>query len=168
VNTLAWHSGDLALRPYIDAAIRGWIGTKYMSGQQVRGAHADCVRFACGVLDDLYGRRRILPRNLAIDAAIHAPEEAWAQLRRLLEVYPEAEALHPDEDGIWNVEPGDVVVTGLKNGGPGHLVIVGARASTCWEAPRPACAVREIGIGLHPTQHVKHAFRMSDRESWVR
>lgn len=166
--TLLWHSHDAALAAAVHAAILRWEGTRYMSGQQVRGSHADCIRFACGVLDDLYGWRRELPRNLALDTATHAPDEAWAQLRRLLEVYPEAEALHRDTMGYWHVEPGDVVVVGSRNGGPGHLVVVGARPNTCWESPRPGCAVREIGVGLHPKLHVKHAFRMSDRESWVR
>lgn len=165
---LLWHQGDPAIAAAVDSAIRGWAGTKYMSGQQVRGAHADCVRFAAGVIDDLYGRRRELPRNIAMDAANHAPGEAEEQLRRLLEVYPEAEPLHRDTMGYWHVEPGDLVVVGTKRGGPGHLVIVGARLNTCWEAPRPGCSVREIGVGLHPHVDVKHAYRMRDRFLWLR
>lgn len=167
---LSWSwSGDPAFVAVVDKAIWGWYGTRYMTGQQIRGVHADCVRYGSGIYDDLYGWRRELPRNLALDSAIHNPAEAWAQLRRLLEVYPEAKPLHADVHGVWHVEPADCVVTGTRKGGPGHFIMVGARPNTCWEAPCPRQPVREIGIGLHPgLVFIKHAFRMRDRLSWVR
>lgn len=150
----------------IDRAIRGWAGTRYMSGQQVRGQHADCVRFACGVLDDLYGWRRPLPRNIALDACVHAPEAAWAQLRALLGVYPEARQLPLNTLGDYEVEPADLIVVGPPGKGPGHLIIVGAERNTAWEAPSQGQCVRKIGIGLSPGQQIKHVLRMSDRLSW--
>jgi hypothetical protein len=119
------------------------------------------------VLDDLYGRRRELPPNLALDAAMHAPAKARAQLRALLSIYPEAELRPRGDDGCWDVEPADVVVAGQGNSGPGHLILVGAEPNTCWEAPSPGQSVRKIGIGLHPGTRVRHVYRMRDRLDWL-
>lgn len=153
----------------IDEVVRSWAGTPYMSGQQVKGPDGavDCVRFGCGVLDELYGRRRELPRNLPLDTAFHDREAAMAGMRRLLRLYPELERVEErDDEGRLIVEPSDVLATGPKHGGPGHLVLVGVRPNTCWEASHPR--VREIGVGLDPrVMHVFRVYRARDRARWV-
>jgi len=137
-----------------------------MSGQQVAGQATDCIRFVTGVLDTLYGWRRELPKNHPLDTALHSPEEAWAALRNLLRLYPEAEQVPPRMDGVWEVQPGDIVVTGPSQGGPGHAILVGPDKNTCWEAADPH--VCKIGIGLsYRTQRVYKVYRMNNREEWI-
>jgi hypothetical protein len=166
--TLRWSCPEelRPLLPAIDAEIRAWAGTRYMSGQQVKGVHADCVRSGTGIIDGLYGYRRTLPRNIALDACQHAPEAARAQFRLLLSIYPEARLLPLNPLGDYDVQPADLVVVGPRAGGPGHLIIVGAEVNTAWEAPSVGQCFRKIGIGLSAGQHVKHVLRMSDRLSW--
>jgi hypothetical protein len=152
----------------VKLAIEKWNGTPYMSGQQVPGpgGAVDCIRYACGVLDDLYGYRRVLPRNLPLDTSIHAPESARAAMRKLLRMYPEAEAVLPTKDGQSEVEPADIIATGPSYGGPGHAVLVGWEPNTCWEASSPR--VRKVGIGIDPrTMRVFGVYRMRDRERWL-
>lgn len=167
-SRLQWSwTGEPEFLVVVDREIRAWAGTRYMSGQQVRGEHADCIRYGCGIWDGLYGWRRELPRNLALDAATHSPEAAREQLRLLLSVYPHACQVLPIH-GVYHVEPGDFVVTGFRKGGEGHLVVVGAEPNTCWEAPHKHSAVRKIGIGLHACLDIKHVYRASDRMRWLR
>lgn len=139
-----------------------------MSGQQVKGLDGavDCIRFGTGCLDDLYGHRRELPQNLPLDACMHAPEETMLALRKLLLVYPEAKQVHRSPDGVYHVEPMDLVVAGPVGGGPGHLIVVGWEPNTCWEANKPC--VRKVGVGLDPKiADVKRVYRMSDRHRWL-
>lgn len=154
---------------HIDAILKSWRGTPYGSGQQVRGPQGavDCVRFGAGVLDDLYGHCRELPRNLALDSAVHSREAAETQVRAILRLYPELEFVAPGEDGLFTVEPGDAIVVGPEHGGPGHLMMVGARPNTLWEAIKPE--VSEVGSTLDPEQRtLKHVLRANNRALWLR
>jgi len=162
---------DALLMARVRAVQLAWNDTPYFSGSQTRGptGGVDCVRLGTGMADDLFGWRRELPPNLALDTATHDRDEAEAQLRRLLRVYPELDALEVDmETGAYLVQPMDMVVVGPANGGSGHLVVVGWRPNTCWEADRPR--VREIGVGSPAGQLgyvVKHAYRFRNRERWL-
>lgn len=152
----------------LETSLKSWRGTPYATGQQVRGKQGavDCVRFGAAVLDDLYGFRRELPRNIALDACVHAPDEAVAQVSKLLRIYHELDVVHPGEDGLFTVEPADMVIVGPAGGGPGHLMVVGYRPNTLWEAIRPE--VSEVGCTLDPdNRSVKHVFRANDRWHWV-
>lgn len=151
----------------IDEVLRSWNGTPYMSGQQLKGEAVDCVHFGAAVADELYGWHNDLPDNIALDACSHDAEESWRQVRKLLAVYPQLGPVRPREDGLYDVEPGDLVVVGPASGGPGHLMVVGARPNTMWEADKPA--VREVGIQHDPqTRHVKHVYRFADRWRWLK
>ena len=49
-----------AAQDRLQDVLRGWEGTPYRAGAQAKGRDGgvDCVRFVCGVLDELYGERR--------------------------------------------------------------------------------------------------------------
>lgn len=106
-----------------------WRGTPYMAGQQMRGVGVDCVRFVAAVLDEFYLREPVPIETLPTDAALHARDSAIAGMKRLRELYMPND---PVEDG--SLEPADVLVTGPKNGGPGHAMIVGPRRNQLWHA----------------------------------
>lgn len=133
-----------------------WRGTPYMAGQQCLGAGVDCVRFVAAVLDELYHRAPVPIATLPPDAALHSREGAIAGMKRIRELYMPNDAI---EDG--SIEPGDVLVTGPRNGGPGHAMIVGPRPSELWHAAGDA--VHMSGLGFAGETKVFRVYRMRDR-----
>jgi cell wall-associated NlpC family hydrolase len=141
-------------------ALARWDGTPYVPGAQARGAGVDCVRFVAAVLDEL--RRRVTPiETLPNDAALHAPGPARAAMLRLRRAYGPSALVHDD-----SLEPGDVVVTGVEGGGPGHALIAGDRPNVLWESPGQG--VRRVGLSaLRRAGVVVFAvYRPTDKPSW--
>lgn len=132
-----------------------------MHNQQVKGRAVNCLRFACGVWDDLFGWRRKLPRDLPGDAGIHSPGAAMRALRDLLLVYPE----HVRVRGR-DVQPGDLVVVGPALAGPTHAYIVGPRPNTLWHATPPRVSSTGIELDFR-TNRVRRIYRISDRTAWL-
>ena len=132
-----------------------------MHNQQQRGVAVNCLRFACGVWDDLFGWHRELPNDLPGDTGVHSPETAWKALKALLRVYPEHERVFGSE-----VEPGDLVVVGPALGGPMHALIVGARKNQLWEAVKPRVSATGIDLNFR-TSRVMRIYRVRGREGWL-
>lgn len=168
---------DLIWTPYSDEfpefavaklkhILNSWAGTPYGEGQQCRGktGSVDCVRFVCAVLDELDGGTRRKVVTLPHDTAMHSPESARASMRRIMRLFMPH---RPVTDK--RVEPGDVLVTGPRHGGPGHAMIVGFQKNTIWEATSPY--VRRVGWSLKGNLHNKlyRVLRMTDRSKrWAK
>jgi cell wall-associated NlpC family hydrolase len=140
-----------------------WDHTPYISGQQSPGEKGgvDCVRFVCAVLDACYGVDHNIPRQVQ-DRALHDPEGAQAVVTMIREYYPDHKDL---PDGDREVEPGDIIVTGHSQGGPGHAILVGARKNTLWQAMTRR--VRMGGLGL--LRHYQQIFVIirPDKTLWL-
>lgn len=140
-----------------------WEGTPYREGQQCRGYGTDCVRFVCAVLDELDGQFREFT-TLPSDTSLHSPVSARASLRRIMRIFMPH---RPVKDGT--AQPGDVLITGPRHGGPGHAMIVGFQRNTIWECTSPC--VQRVGWGLEGNLHNKlfRVLRMTDRSKrWVK
>ncbi len=152
-----------AVTAKLERILGTWEGTPYMEGCQAvgSGGGVDCVRFVSGVLDALYGFQRVPIDRLPQDMALHRPESARAAMRQILRIYePNVEV----KDG--RAQPGDVVIVGEAQGGPGHALIVGTRKNTLWHATQ-SIGVHFTGFGQYARVAVVHAvFRMADREQW--
>ena len=147
------------------AVLASWDDTPYQHNQQIKGVGVNCSRFLAGVLDEMYRRptKTVLP-DFPADGAMHDRAGAFRALRFFLDHYPN----HPDEvvDG-W-CEPGDVIVVGPVNGGPGHAMIVGVDPNTVWHSPGPEESVCFTGFSLpEKYQRLFAVYRMSDRENWA-
>lgn len=121
MSTLTWSTEKLpdVLSARLAAAIAVWKGTKYHEGAQRPGAGVDCWRFVSAVADDMRLRPWIkLPRMIA-DAAMHNPEKARAALRWAMREHELTEI-----EGMA-IRPGDTVIAGPKDGGPGHAMLAG-------------------------------------------
>lgn len=152
---------DLLMR--LADVLVSWNRTPYREGQQCKGYGTDCVRFVCGVLDELQGTKTPI-KTLPQDASLHAPELARASMRKIMTLFGPYDKV---EDG--KVQPGDILVTGPRNGGPGHAMIVGFQRNTIWEATSPC--VRRIGWSIEACLHNKlyHVIRVRDRETrWAK
>lgn len=147
----------------LEAILTSWWGTPYRENQQCKGYGADCVRFVCGVLDELDGGTRRKVKTLPSDVSLHSPETARRSMRTIMKLFmPHSRVLD------MTAQPGDVLVTGPKHGGPGHAMIVGTQKNTLWEATSPS--VRRVGWAIGSNLHNKlyRVLRMTDRsDRWV-
>ena len=147
----------------LEEILLSWRGTPYREGQQCKGYGADCVRFVCAVLDELDGDYRKF-KTLPSDASLHSPESARASMKQIMKIFmPHL----PVKDNT--AEPGDILITGPKRGGPGHAMIVGFRRNTLWEATSPR--IHQVGWSLKGNLHNKlfRVLRMTDRSKrWVK
>lgn len=140
--------------------IREWEGTPYGAGQKCKGVAVDCVRFVSSVLDELTGKSHDLDR-LPQDASFHNKELVGAGLRSFLTMYP-SDIL---PEGVPS-EPGDVIVMGPRNGGPGHAAIVGKGAY--WHCGPDRVCMGGLGFpdngGVYTFKHIR---RLRDRNNWL-
>lgn len=142
--------------------ISNWEGTPYMSGQQQRGTAADCIGFVFGVVDEMYGRKSPDRTVLPPDTAMHSREQALATIRALRRLYAPNE---PVTDGT--IEPGDIIVTGHRQGGPGHVMIAGSKRNTLWHCVNEI-GVCQTGIGFADGyERIFGVYRFNDRERWI-
>ncbi|MEK7425261.1 MAG: hypothetical protein AAB131_15630, partial [Actinomycetota bacterium] len=123
---LRWAPGDEQTSSRLRAILEPWLGTPYVAGQRLRGVGADCVGFACSVMDEMLGRSDTPRERLPRDAALNHPVKARAFMRVMLERYAPVEEVAPGKVAL----PGDIFVTGALGGGPGHVIIVGPDPST--------------------------------------
>ena len=147
-----YHSHGLMWRPsscekaeqltsHLETVLRSWRDTPYMAGQQAKGVGVDCVRFVTAVLDELLGLSRTETPRLPPDRAMHDRKGAIATMRLIRRLYPPVETIR---DKV--VEPGDILIVGQSTGGPGHVILVGVRPNTLWQAG--SLGVHEGGLGL--------------------
>ncbi len=138
--------------------LRSWESTPYRPGQQCKGVGADCVRFALAVIDEMRGiPLRRLP-SVPADAAWHSPTRARSGMKKLYRLYLPFDRI---PIGRGRVEPGDVLVTGPRAGGPAHMIIVGARKNTLWQAKSQYIAETGWSIG---NQRLMRIFRTAREE----
>lgn len=147
----------------LESILASWDGTRYMSGQQQRGVHADCIGFVFSVVDELYGRPTPDRPTLPPDTAMHSREQALATIKALRTLYAPNTRV---TDG--SIEPGDIVVTGHKDGGPGHVMIVGPYRNTLWHCVNEI-GVNQTGLGFADGfERIFGVYRFDDREKWAR
>lgn len=162
---VTWRMPPRSLNPWVnrlERVLASWEDTPYVPGQQRKGRDGgvDCIRFGCGVLDELYRRPLTSLPIRAPDASMHDKEGAFSVMRQIIARYPDHISV---EDG--SVEPGDILVVGPRSGGPGHMMIVGVQRGTVWQAS--ADRVHFTGLSLPASATLFRVFRMVDREAWA-
>ncbi len=147
----------------VEAVCAPWSGTPYMEGKHRRGVAVDCVHFGGEVLDTLYGTSKT--GELAIlrgDTCLHNGEAIRRAMLAFLRLY-EADRL--PEASVYFVEAGDVLVIGPRNGGPGHLMIVGGSPGRLWHAS--SAGVCFTGYGANETEKLYAIYRPKNKDRWL-
>lgn len=118
--------------------LAAWEGAQWMPGQQCRGVAADCVHFVAAIVDRMFDRPTYttLPR-VAQDASLHDGRLTMTTVREMLRRVGPAMRIRGAA-----VQPGDVLVAGPEEGGPGHALIVGPDPCTIWHCARGRGVVR--------------------------
>lgn len=152
----------------LEAALQAWAGTPYISGQRLCGVGCDCIGGVYGVIDEVDGRKRAQDPQLPPDTAMHDPTSAYRAVAAIRRLYSPAERLRR-QGGILVVQPGDQVVVGSNNGGPGHLMLVGTRKNTLWHAAGRGARFEQTGWALGDGfERLFAVYRLGDRERWMR
>lgn len=151
----------------LDDTLRAWDRTPYQSGQRFKGRACDCIGGVFGVIDEIDGRPRATYPGMPADAAMHDRPGAIAAVRELVTRYMPNHKLEADEQGFFQVEPGDIVVTGTPGGGPGHVEIVGARKNELWHA-QPTPGFHQGGWSFLEQQVLYAIYRIDDKWRWSR
>lgn len=165
--TMVWTLGNLSCRSRtaLGAALEAWRDTPYESGQRFIQRGGDCIGSLFGVIDDIDGRARAAFPGMPHDAAIHSRSTAIIAVRELVRRYSPCEKVESDEDHIFHVEPGDIVVTGSPGGGPGHVEMVGTRPNELWHA-LPASGFHQGGWSFLEQQILYAIYRIQDKHRW--
>lgn len=154
-----WVQTDHGFEPRLEEILRSWEGTPWRDGAQIKGQGVDCVRFVCAVLDELAGRPYQMLERLPHQTALHQPRLALRALRAMVRRFPEMRRLR----GELTIEPGDLLIVSSWGGGPGHVLIAGARPNTLWQAG--SRAVMQGGCGLvSGHQQLTHHYRCDRKE----
>lgn len=140
-----------------------WEHTPYSSSIIKQGPQGGifCTAFVARVLDELFQREPTPMPDIPHDASMHNPRRARAALRWFFRRYPGSV-----EVPTLEVEPGDVVITGPRGGGPGHALIVGPRENTLWQADGDR--VHYTGMFLPEPYELHQVRRFTQREEWAR
>lgn len=161
---LIWTPGNPIADEALRDALMAWNGTPYESGQCFIGRGADCVGAVFGVIDQIDGRQRAAQSGMPHDAAMHNRPGALAAMRELVRRYMPNDKVEP-VDGVYYVEPGDIVATGEPGGGPGHVELVGANKNELWHAV-PGTGFHQGGWSLLSHQVLYAIYRISDKYRW--
>lgn len=137
-----------------------WHGTPYRAGWQLKKVGTDCVRFTCGVLDELCHREATEIETLPFDASLHDREGA---IRGMLAIRQRFRPNEQVKDEF--IEPGDILVVGPK-GSPGHAMLVGCQPHHYWHASSIARQVVRSGEDYFHLQEVFAVIRYGMREGW--
>ena len=130
---------DYSMR--LHKTLESWHNTPYVPYGQAEGAGVDCVRFVAAVGDALLGVDRHRVPRIHSDVALHQPTTARSSMRYLMARY-DMRKVDPGVDGVYVLEPADVLVYGPKGGGPGHATIQGPHGFL-WHAAN--------GVGVRKT-----------------
>jgi hypothetical protein len=165
---LTWSEGGLSPEVLInlDRVLRSWARTPYSSGQRLKGRGADCIGSVFGVIDELDGRLRAQDPGLPQDTAMHHRDTAVVAMKEILRRYAPLRKLGAMGRAPLVVEPGDLLVTGLSNGGPGHLEMVGARKNELWHATAGP-GFHQGGWSLLSEQVLYGVWRPEEKDRWI-
>jgi cell wall-associated NlpC family hydrolase len=143
----------------IEKCLREWEGTRYMQGQGCKGKATDCLRFFIGFLTEAQDYRKPEFNNVPQDASLHNKKIVMEVVRQVIKIYGPCEKVFDTKA----IEPGDFIVTGPKNGGPGHVIIVGTKQGHLWEATHTN--VRQSGMLISGVK-VFRIYRALNKNLW--
>lgn len=147
--------GGEVIQSRLHVELESWVGTPYLIGQQCKGVGVDCVRFVGAILDFM-GRTKTALEMLPADACFHDSKRATASMHAFRTLFRPMDIVDD-----WRVQPGDVVIVGPVNGGPGHGIIVGCKPGVMYEAG--SRQVQRIGTAIPSCRRVFGIFRKGDR-----
>lgn len=153
----------------LEIQLEEWDGCRYESGQSFNEGEpgaADCIGSVFGVVDWTDGKDRRYAPGFPSDTAMHNRNTAVLAMRELQRRYAPNTKIKATAEGVYYVQPGDIIVTGLAGGGPGHVAMVGPKRNTMWESV-PSTGFRQQGWVFFAGQEVWAVYRLDNKEDWL-
>lgn len=148
-------NADMSSR--VVSILKSWDRTPYMINHQKKQVAVDCVRFVSGVLDELHGDF-VDPAHLPLDTCFHQKDLCYSALKTFIQARDSVKV----EGAV--VQPGDVLVAGPVNGGPGHALIAGERY--LWHCDTTGVCKTGLALRNAGAYFLKTIFRSADRRTW--
>lgn len=145
----------------LEMILFSWKGTPYSPNKRVKKYGVDCIRFVTGVIDELCGIEHVPCRTLPSDISFHDKATAMAGMKTFVRNYDFVKVT------TRLVQPGDVLITGPNNGGPGHGVLAGIVPNTLFESSF-GVGVHQIGLSINDTYRLFGHYRQRNRNQWCR
>jgi len=158
---MKWSPSNYGFEDRLRKVLKSWEGTPYKLGDQRKGLGVDCIRFCCGVADEMFGYIRTEIELLPQDMSMNQPSTAFATMRKLKTMYSPIGYIDIDDP----LEPGDIIVAGPDNGGPGHLMFVGADKNTLWHASNQKVEWTGMSVPVGNTHF--RSLRFKDKMKWL-
>lgn len=162
---LVWNAGDINVAVALGSEIVNWLGTPYESGQSFPKRGADCTGSIFGIIDAMDGRKRMEPAGFPHDGSLHDRAGAIRTVREIIRRYSPCHKVEADENGMFQVEPGDIVVTGMPGGGPGHVEMVGPNPNELYHS-MPTPGFHQGGWSFLEQQILYAIYRIEDKHRW--
>jgi hypothetical protein len=140
-----------------------WEGTPYFAGSAIKQGGVDCVRFICALFKELEGQplNNEIIKLLPPDAAMHTKSGSIRVMKYILKLLDPIYEIVPPF-----VEPGDILVVGPTNGGPGHAMIVSPWKNVLVHAGTSEVCKTGFHLSVH-YQKIFHVFRKGNRQCWA-
>lgn len=155
---IEWEPIDPDVMGRLEACLQRWSGTPYREMHQAARVGVDCVRFVCAVADQMSGKPPMAVDKVPSDRSLHDALGAMRAMRSLLRRYGARRV------SSSTVQPGDVVIVGPKDGGPGHAMILGTKPNQVWQSSKPA--VHYTGFGPQPGAELFFGIFRVDKKEW--
>lgn len=138
------------------SSLMRWKGTPYQAGQQCAQGGVDCVRFVSAVLDEMTGKQTEIAK-LPPDACFHKPELGYKAAAVIRSQYEPTVDVDTEKEPV---QPGDVIITGPKHGGPGHAMIVGLQKGEVWHATNGSVHMTGLSAVFFMGHRVFYCYRL--------
>ena len=161
LESWTWAKDSFPWETRLLTILQSWEGTPYKDRQCSKGGAVDCVRFTCAVYDELDNVSSRDYLRLPPDQALHSKDSSIQAMKIIRENYMPNYSV---TDQI--LEPGDFIVMGFKDGGPGHSMIAGPQ-NRIWHTD--GLCVTPTGLVTPPRMELIRVYRAVDREKrWLR
>ena len=159
---MIWLPLDRSVEARLSNVLQSWKGTPYMRGQKVKGIAVDCVRFVCGVLDEMYRRPFEDFRDLPSDACMENPKGAVKVMLTVLRRY---DHIKVDTLNGLKIEPGDVILVGTDEG-PGHAMIAGTKHNQVWHCNGKKVVFSPLSFSGKGMDKLFAVYRPQGKDQW--
>lgn len=158
---LTWRDTDQRIKDRLACTLQSWRRTPYRDGQAMKGVGVNCATFIAEILAELEYRSCPDIRIPNPKIAFHNKASALGALRRFRRCFPGFKKVEGRD-----VEPGDILVIGKVDKGPGHCLIVGHQKNTVWECHQ--YGVAQSGWILWNGWRIYSIYRKENRsERWL-
>lgn len=150
---------DTPLADFLENLLQSWKGTPFHPNMCEKQVGVDCVNFVAAIYSSISNIPfDVLKHNT--DISFHNTKKAVEGFHSFLKRYPSSPVPVDvkSEESVITVRPGDAIICGPSNGGPGHCIIAGK--TSLWHCSPDGVDTLGLGIFQRGVYHFKQVRRL--------